>query len=419
MTILMLAVFTVSVGYAVVLPFLPHLIERLLGPGGGRTDISRSTGLLTALYMIAIFLFAPAWGRLSDRYGRRLILLIGLAGFGAITLTFSFVESMTAVYADRFLSGVFAAAVTPVALATIGDLAPNEQARVRRLTFISLSGTSGFLIGPILGVAITRGASDAGSLPSAAGAMALPLVATGVLALLVAIAVAVAVPVTKRGDAAPPIEPHSDGRSRRWLVPKLLMLAFIVSAGVGVFEVGLGLLGKQELGLTPYQIALMFTGCSLVMFAVQAMVFSPWIKPETTRWMIAPLLGVLATGLFMVPRATGFTLILTAVGMVAASAGILSPVLTYWVSSKAGHGQGSALGKLTAASSVGAAAGSAAGGLLFDVVGVPHASFLLVTITTASGIALSLGLPKHLMKRTRGTPSDLDAMEASARISTR
>ena len=44
-----------------------------------------------------------------------------------------------------------------------------------------------------------------------------------------------------------------------WLVPKLLFLAFIVSAGVGVFEVGLALRGKQELGLTQYQIALMFT----------------------------------------------------------------------------------------------------------------------------------------------------------------
>jgi MFS family permease len=418
MTVLMLAVFTVSVGYGVVLPLLPYLIERLLGPGGGTTDISRSTGLLTALYMFALFLFAPVWGRLSDRYGRRLILLIGLAGFGAITLTFSLIESLTAVYAERFLSGVFAAAVTPVALAMIGDLAPTEQARARRLTFISLAGISGFLIGPILGVAITRGASNVRALPSAAGSLAIPLVATGVLALLVAVAVAIAVPVTKRGKAAPPIEGHRAERTR-WLVPKLLMLAFVVSAGIGVFEVGLALLGKQELGLTPYQIALMFTECSLVMFVVQAMVFSPWIKPETTRWLIAPGLGVLAAGLFLVPRAAGFTLIMAVVGMVAASAGILSPILTYWVSSTAGDGQGSALGQQTAASSVGAAAGSAAGGLLFDAALVPHASFLLATVIAASGVLLSLGLPDQLMKRTRGKPSDRDAKQASPRVSTR
>jgi hypothetical protein len=62
----------------------------------------------------------------------------------------------------------------------------------------------------------------------------------------------------------------------------LLTLTFIVSAGVGVFEVWLALRGKQELGLTPYQIAMMFSECSLVMFVVQAIVFSPLVKPRAT-----------------------------------------------------------------------------------------------------------------------------------------
>ena len=400
MVVLMLAVFTVSVGYGVVLPLLPYLIERL-GTGGGTAAVSRSTGLLTGVYMLALFLFAPTWGHMSDRHGRRIILLIGLAGFGAITLIFSFVESLTAVYAERFLSGVFAAAVTPVALAAIGDLASTEEARARRLTFVSLAGISGFLLGPVLGVAIARGASNIRPIPSAAGSLAIPLAATGGLALFVAIAVAVAVPVTKRRDSAPQIERRPSERTA-WLVPKLLILAFIVSAGVGVFEVGLALRGKQELALTQYQIALMFTECSLVMFVVQAMVFSPWVKPETTRWLIAPALSVLAAGLFLVPRASDFTLMLTVVGVVAASAGILSPILTYWVSSKSGKAQGAELGKQTAASSLGAAAGSAGGGLLFDVGPLPHASFLLATVVTVLGVLLSLGLPKQLAFRKRG-----------------
>lgn len=78
-TVLMLAVFTVSVGYGVVLPLLPYLIERLLGTGDGTAAVSRSAGLLTGLCMLALFLFAPTWGRISDRFGRRSILLIGLS----------------------------------------------------------------------------------------------------------------------------------------------------------------------------------------------------------------------------------------------------------------------------------------------------------------------------------------------------
>ena len=316
-------------------------------------------------------------------------------------LIFSLVESLTAVYAERFLSGVFAAAVTPVALAAIGDLATTEEARARRLTFVSLAGISGFLLGPMLGVALARGALHIGALRSAAGSLAIPLAATGILALLAAFAAAVAVPRTQPGDTAPERKRRPSDRTR-WLVPKLLILAFIVSAGIGVFEVGLALRGKQELALTPYQIALMFTECSLVMIVVQVVVFSPWVKPETTRWLIAPALSLLAAGLFLVARASDFTLMLAVVGVVAASAGILSPILTYWVSSNAGHARGADLGKQTAASSLGAAAGSAAGGLLFDVAPLPHASFLLVTVLTVLGFLLSLGLPNQLVVRKRG-----------------
>ena len=405
MAVLMLSVFTVSMGYGILLPLLPYLIERLLGTAGDVVQVSRATGLLTGLYTLSLFFFAPAWGWMSDRYGRRPILLIGLLGFSATMLTFAFIENLTAVYAERFLSGMFAASVTPVALAVIGDLAATEEARARRLTFVSLAGISGFLLGPMLGVFISQGAAHMLPIFNAAGSLAVPLAATAVMAILVAIAAAVTIPRTIH-DAAAANRDQSVSQNEPWLVPRLLSLAFIVSAGIGVFEVGLALRGKQELGLTQYQIASMFTLCSLVMFIVQAIVFSPWVKPATTRWFIAPALAVLATGLILVPRASDFTLMLVVIGAVASSAGILSPILTYWVSSKAGKTQGAQLGKQTAAASLGAAVGSAAGGLLFDVAWLPNASFLLMTILTMIGVLLSLSLPKMLMTRKQDKAVD-------------
>jgi MFS family permease len=397
MAALMLSVFTVSMGYGIILPLLPYLVERLLGAGGDAAPVSRATGLLTGLYTLSLFLFAPAWGHLSDRYGRRGVLLIGLVGFSATMLTFSFIENLTAVYAERFLSGMFAAAVTPVALAVIGDLATTEEFRGRRLTFVSLAGISGFLSGPMLGVFVARGSE---SMPAigAAGPLAFPLAGAAILSLLAAAAVMISVPGTKPVDTVVKRDQPSP-KPIAWLVPRLLAVSFIVSTGIGVFEVGLALRGKQELGLTPYQIAMMFTECSLVMWVVQAIVFSPWIKPETTRWLIAPALAVLTVGLFLVPRASDFTLMLVVIGAVAASAGILSPILTYWISSKAGKAQGAELGKQTAAASLGAAVGSAAGGLLFDFPSLPGASFLFVTALTGLGVALSLGLPNLLARR--------------------
>ena len=134
----------------------------------------------------------------------------------------------------------------------------------------------------------------------------------------------------------------------------------------------------------------------MVMIVVQACVFSPWIRPETTRWFIAPALAVLAAGLFLTPLVSDFTLMLAVIATVAASAGILAPILTYWISSGAGKAQGLALGKQTAAASLGAAAGSAAGGLLFDLPLLPNASFLLMALLTLLGVLLSLGLPGTL-----------------------
>ena len=396
MAALMLAVFTVSIGYGVVLPLLPYLIERLLGAGVEAAQVSRHTGLLTAVYTLSLFLFAPMWGRLSDRHGPRGVLLVGLLGFGVTMLVFSFVESLTAIYAERFLSGMFAAAVTPVAAAAIGKFTTTEHGRARRLSFVSMAGIAGFLLGPMLGVFITRFAANFFTIEMRAGSVAIPLAATALLAFLVAVAVAFGVPSGEDHDlsqetAGAPVDKTA------WLVPKLLILTFIASAGVGVFEVGLALRGKQELGLTQYQIAAMFTECSLVMFLMQAIVFSPWVKPGTTRWLIAPALAVLAAGLFLVPRASDFALMLVVVGAVAASAGILSPILTYWISAKAGSAQGWQLGKQTAAASLGVTVGSAAGGLLFNVAAMPGASFILTAGLTVMGFLISLGLPNSLV----------------------
>ena len=399
MAVLMISVFTVSLGFGIVLPVLPFLIERLPGPSGGATQVSRATGLLTGLYMLSLFLFAPVWGRISDRYGRRTILLVGLIGFSATSMTFAFIESLPAVYAERLLSGLFAAAVTPVALAAVGDLAATEAARARRLTFVSLAGISGFLLGPMLGVAIARSAANLFPVMGNVGPLVLPLAGTAVLALITAIAAMLTVPRKARGGARSEGDRRPVLQPEKWLVPRLLALAFIVSAGVGVFEVGLALRGKQELGLTPYQIAAMFTECSLVMLIVQAIVFSPWVRPETTRWFIVPALATLAAGLFLVPRASDYNLMLLVIGAVAASAGILSPILTYWISSKAGEAQGAQLGKQTAAASLGAAVGSAAGGLLFEVAWLPNASFVLVAALVLIGTVLGFRLPDLLVPR--------------------
>jgi predicted MFS family arabinose efflux permease len=97
-----------------------------------------------------------------------------------------------------------------------------------------------------------------------------------------------------------------------------------------------------------------------------------------------------------VPWASDFKLMLVVIGAVAASAGILAPILTYWISAKAGRAQGWELGKQAAASSLGFTLGSAAGGLLFAFAGLPGASFVLMAMLAMFGFVLSLKLPRLL-----------------------
>jgi MFS family permease len=117
-------------------------------------------------------LFAPVWGRLPDRFGRRVILLVGMFGFSATMLIPAFIETLTAAYAERFLNGIFAVAVMPVALAVIGDLAATETVLAHRLTCVHIAVFSGFLLSPMPGIWVVRAA---GQLPTSgpAGSLAI------------------------------------------------------------------------------------------------------------------------------------------------------------------------------------------------------------------------------------------------------
>ena len=152
---LMLAMFAVSVGYSIVLPILPFLIERLAGTTDPAT-LSWHTGLLTGTYVLAIFLFAPFWGKLSDRQGRRPVVLLGLVGLAVTLGLFALFESLPLLYLGRFLDGIFAAAIAPAAYALVGDHALSKEWRAYRFTLLNVAATAGFFVGPLLAGLVLR-----------------------------------------------------------------------------------------------------------------------------------------------------------------------------------------------------------------------------------------------------------------------
>lgn len=412
--VLMLAVFTVSLGYGLVLPVLPALVEQLL-PGADQAAAARHTGLLTAAYTFGMFIFAPVWGLLSDRYGRRGVLLIGLVGFGSTLPLLTVFAGVDLFYAERFLSGSFAAAITPVASAAIGDYTIRDQERAQRLAWTSMAGIAGIFLGPMLGATIVRLApgTPTSSFDSD-GPFALPLIAVAALAFATAAGIARTVPERTRPDTSRKshlAECVRPAVPERRLVSYLLAITLIVASGIGAFEVGLALRGAQVLGMDPVRIGLMFAECSLVMFVAQAVVFSPIVKPNATRWLIGPALVTMAAGLFAVPSTSDPVLTFVVVGIVAASAGILSPILTYWISLRAGDTRGAELGKQTSAASLGQTLGSGAGGLLFSISIVPGAAFTLPAVVLLLAAMASLRLPRVMARAGSAVPFPPSAPE--------
>lgn len=394
---LMLTAFTVSVGYGVTLPLLPNTIERLLGAGATAVRVSRHTGLLAAIYLLTLVIFAPAWGRLSDRIGRPLVLLIGLAGFALTMSGFSFLNHLWAVYFERFFSGVFAGAITPVASALVGDAKSAENGQARRLMMVSLAGMAGFLLGPMVGILTTQIIADLSD-PASPRSLGIPLRSTAFLAVVSFVLVWAAIG-KQRTKAHEATSGGPDVFLPKRVRQALIIFTFVVASGVGVFEMDVALRGESGGGLSPYQIALMFTECSLIMILAQMVALTPGIRPNNTRWIVVPALTILAVGLGATPYARTFPAMLAIVAVVSASAGVLAPVFTYWISIGAGTERGSELGRQTAASSLGGAVGSLLGGFLAGAGPLSNAPFVVVAGSTALAGLLSAKLLRDLKAR--------------------
>ena len=385
---LLASAFIVALGYGIVLPVLPVMVERLAN-STDPTFNARHIGFLTAAYVAAPVAVAFLWGRLSDLIGRRPILVVGLIGFAVTLAASALAPSLLVLYVGRILNGGFAAAVVPTALAFIADTTSDDDRRARTFGWISMASIAGFLLGPMLG-GLAAGSAFASGV-AASPLQAVPFLVAPGLALAAGLGVGFTLP----GGRLPGRPAGTNKRDTSTFVPgeiRLLALAAVAAAGLGAFEVGLTL-RNVELAMTPAELGFTFATCSVVMFAVQGLVFSPLVKPAATRVLVAPAFLVMAIGLAVIPTIAGFSEMLFAVSVVAASAGVINPLLAYWVSRITARSQGVELGIQSAAASLGQSVGSAGAGLLFGFHSLQGAAFLAAAAAMAVAATASLKLP--------------------------
>jgi len=134
-------------GLGLIIPVLPKLIEQLIQ--GDISQASKYGGFLTFTYAIMQFLFAPVLGGLSDKYGRRPVLLFSLFGFALDYLFLSFAPSIGWLFVGRAIAGITGASFT-TATAYIADISTAEN-RAQNFGMVGAAFGLGFIIGPVIG----------------------------------------------------------------------------------------------------------------------------------------------------------------------------------------------------------------------------------------------------------------------------
>jgi len=134
-------------GLGIIIPVFPELIGQLTG--GNISQVSQWGGVLTVIYAVMQFFCAPIIGSLSDKYGRRPVLLISLLGFGIDYLFMAFAPTIWWLFLSRVIAGVTGASLT-TASAYIADVSTHET-RAKNFGLIGAAFGLGFIIGPSLG----------------------------------------------------------------------------------------------------------------------------------------------------------------------------------------------------------------------------------------------------------------------------
>jgi DHA1 family tetracycline resistance protein-like MFS transporter len=156
LAIIFFTVFLYLVGFGILIPIIP-----ILSRDFGATAIQ--TGLLMSVYSFMQFLFAPFWGKLSDRKGRRPILLFCLLGEALSYVLFASARSLEWLFVARLLAGFFGASIS-TASAYISDITPPNE-RSKGMALIGTAFGLGFVVGPALGGALALWGQHISSAP--------------------------------------------------------------------------------------------------------------------------------------------------------------------------------------------------------------------------------------------------------------
>jgi DHA1 family tetracycline resistance protein-like MFS transporter len=361
------------IGFGIVIPILGRYAERF-GANGFQV------GLMFASFSLAQLVCAPLLGRLSDRIGRKPVIVLSLIGTAVGSFVTGAAGALWVLFAGRIIDGASGGSLS-VAQAAVADISTPDQ-RPRLIGMMGAAFGVGFVLGPAIGGL------------SALGGPHVPFYVAGVLASVNALAALVRLPETRRSDE---IEREHVHAPRLAALRRLALIGFISTLAFTAFEATFSLFGHRRFGLDEGSSAAVFLGVGLVLVAIQGGAYGRLVERFGVGAVFRNGLVLVAAGLVVLAAATTWPVLIAALVLLSVGQGSVSPSITTIVTERApAHQRGQAMGFQQSAYSVARVVGPPVAGVMFDRVGVPSPYLAGAAMT---GLALLLAVGWKLTRR--------------------
>ena len=378
LAILFCTLFMVMLGVGIIIPNIAYRASEL---SASPVQIS----LLFTLYSLMQFIFAPLWGHLSDRVGRKPIMLVGLFGGAAGLLLFGAADHLALLYVARAFSGLTSSAALPTAMAYVADVT-DEKSRGRGMGAMGAAMGLGFIFGPGVGGTLAHFGH------------ATPFLVAGAVNLVTGVAASLALPESlkrpaPRAAAAPRLRMPAPWRAVSSPLLPFYLVAFCVPFAMAALETTFPLLLRDRRGMGARELGFMFLFMGTAVFLVQAFGLGRLINALGEETVLRAGLLVNALGFLLVPAAIRRTSLTVAIVLSGVGNQVMRPTSASLITKRAEGGQGAAIGVMDSFDSLGRILGPMLAGPLYGVdARVPYvASAAILTLACLGLIVRASG----------------------------